>query len=223
MAARIKAPARRPILRFRFPLHRRNVLRPHRSRRHHPLDCGILSGTTRSIIAVAAASTMSVPVEATSHSSTSAAWPSRQLPCPESAPRSARAAPEASGPAPSMRRSVTKILVRAHRVRMRSVASVSGINRGARVRPRHDRREAPTGVPHTADRGSGGRAAAPCERVGRSPTASTSPAPAGDPAEVAHPRVQALYETWGFRGVGDRQPFSDSPLHTVVLAELPLA
>ncbi|WP_413798880.1 GNAT family N-acetyltransferase [Streptomyces iranensis] len=37
-----------------------------------------------------------------------------------------------------------------------------------------------------------------------------------------HPRVQALYETWGFRKVGERQPFPDSPVYAVMLAELPL-
>ncbi|MFI6093760.1 hypothetical protein [Streptomyces sp. NPDC051218] len=40
--------------------------------------------------------------------------------------------------------------------------------------------------------------------------------------EVKHPRLQALYEDWGFRKVGERQPFPDSPLYAVVLAELPL-
>ncbi|MEV5777113.1 GNAT family N-acetyltransferase [Streptomyces antimycoticus] len=37
-----------------------------------------------------------------------------------------------------------------------------------------------------------------------------------------HPRVQALYESWGFRKVGERQPFPDSPVYAVMLAELPL-
>lgn len=36
------------------------------------------------------------------------------------------------------------------------------------------------------------------------------------------PRVRALYESWGFRQVGVRQPFADSPLYAVMLAELPL-
>ena len=40
--------------------------------------------------------------------------------------------------------------------------------------------------------------------------------------DVKHPRVQALYETWGFRKVGERQPFPDSPVYAVMLAELPL-
>lgn len=38
-----------------------------------------------------------------------------------------------------------------------------------------------------------------------------------------HPRVQALYETWGFRKVGKRRPFPDSPVYAVMLAELPLS
>ncbi|MGW1267423.1 N-acetyltransferase family protein [Streptomyces sp. NPDC002491] len=40
--------------------------------------------------------------------------------------------------------------------------------------------------------------------------------------DIEHPRVQALYESWGFRQVGVRQPFADSPLYAVMLAELPL-
>nr|WP_247706873.1 N-acetyltransferase [Streptomyces liliiviolaceus] len=40
--------------------------------------------------------------------------------------------------------------------------------------------------------------------------------------DVEHPRVQALYEDWGFRKVGERRPFADSPLYAVMLAELPL-
>jgi len=38
-----------------------------------------------------------------------------------------------------------------------------------------------------------------------------------------HPKVQALYEGWGFKKVGDRRPFPDSPTYAVMLAELPLA
>jgi len=38
-----------------------------------------------------------------------------------------------------------------------------------------------------------------------------------------HPRVQALYESWGFRKVGEDQPFPDSPVFAVMLAELPLS
>ncbi|WP_070015182.1 GNAT family N-acetyltransferase [Streptomyces nanshensis] len=40
--------------------------------------------------------------------------------------------------------------------------------------------------------------------------------------DVTHPKVQALYESWGFHKVGERQPFADSPLYAVMLAELPL-
>ncbi|MFE0421151.1 GNAT family N-acetyltransferase [Streptomyces sp. NPDC058953] len=40
--------------------------------------------------------------------------------------------------------------------------------------------------------------------------------------DVEHPRVQALYESWGFRKVGERRPFPDSPQFAVMLAELPL-
>jgi ribosomal protein S18 acetylase RimI-like enzyme len=40
--------------------------------------------------------------------------------------------------------------------------------------------------------------------------------------DTEHPRVQALYETWGFRRIGVRQPFPDSPLYAVMIAELPL-
>ncbi|MFI0820497.1 GNAT family N-acetyltransferase [Streptomyces sp. NPDC021098] len=31
-----------------------------------------------------------------------------------------------------------------------------------------------------------------------------------------HPRVQALYESWGFRKVGEDQPFPDSPVFAVI-------
>ncbi|WP_045866038.1 GNAT family N-acetyltransferase [Streptomyces sp. WMMB 714] len=40
--------------------------------------------------------------------------------------------------------------------------------------------------------------------------------------DTTHPRVQALYERWSFRKVGERQPFPDSPKYAVMLAELPL-
>lgn len=35
-----------------------------------------------------------------------------------------------------------------------------------------------------------------------------------------HPKVQALYESWGYRHVGNRQPFPDSPNFAVMLREL---
>ncbi|MFI0899392.1 GNAT family N-acetyltransferase [Streptomyces sp. NPDC020983] len=41
--------------------------------------------------------------------------------------------------------------------------------------------------------------------------------------DVEHPRVQALYESWGYRKVGERQPFPDSPVYAVMIVELPLA
>ena len=40
--------------------------------------------------------------------------------------------------------------------------------------------------------------------------------------DTEHPKVQELYEGWGFRKVGERQPFADSPVYAVMLAELPL-
>ncbi|MGW6768920.1 N-acetyltransferase family protein [Streptomyces sp. NPDC055037] len=40
--------------------------------------------------------------------------------------------------------------------------------------------------------------------------------------DVEHPRVQGLYESWGFRKVGERRPFPDSPVYAVMLTELPL-
>ena len=38
--------------------------------------------------------------------------------------------------------------------------------------------------------------------------------------DTTHPRVQALYESWGYRKVGNRQPFADSPLYAVMLKQL---
>ncbi|MFE7409663.1 GNAT family N-acetyltransferase [Streptomyces laurentii] len=40
--------------------------------------------------------------------------------------------------------------------------------------------------------------------------------------DTEHPKVQAVYESWGFEKVGHRQPFPDSPVYAVMLAELPL-
>ncbi|MCL6281548.1 GNAT family N-acetyltransferase [Streptomyces albidoflavus] len=37
-----------------------------------------------------------------------------------------------------------------------------------------------------------------------------------------HPKVQQLYETWGYRRVGNRQPFPDSPNFAVMLRTLPI-
>lgn len=40
--------------------------------------------------------------------------------------------------------------------------------------------------------------------------------------DTRHPKVQVLYESWGYRKVGERQPFPDSPVFAVMLTELPL-
>jgi GNAT superfamily N-acetyltransferase len=40
--------------------------------------------------------------------------------------------------------------------------------------------------------------------------------------DTTHPRVEALYEAWGYRRVGTQRPFADSPLYAVMVAELPL-
>ncbi|MFE5484126.1 GNAT family N-acetyltransferase [Streptomyces sp. NPDC056527] len=41
--------------------------------------------------------------------------------------------------------------------------------------------------------------------------------------DTAQPRVQALYEAWGYHKVGERQPFPDSPRCAVMLHGLPEA
>jgi GNAT superfamily N-acetyltransferase len=41
--------------------------------------------------------------------------------------------------------------------------------------------------------------------------------------DAAHPRVQALYESWGYRKAGEDQPFPDSPVFAVMLVDLPLS
>jgi len=41
--------------------------------------------------------------------------------------------------------------------------------------------------------------------------------------DVTHPRVQALYEDWGFKKVGEQRAAPDSPIFAVMLAELPLS
>ncbi|MFH9677833.1 GNAT family N-acetyltransferase [Streptomyces sp. NPDC017405] len=38
--------------------------------------------------------------------------------------------------------------------------------------------------------------------------------------DPGHPKVEALYETWGYRRIGNRQPFPDSPNFTVMLRDL---
>ncbi|MFF2165438.1 GNAT family N-acetyltransferase [Streptomyces sp. NPDC058175] len=35
-----------------------------------------------------------------------------------------------------------------------------------------------------------------------------------------HPKVQALYENWGYRKIGNRQPFPDSPNFAVMIREI---
>ncbi|WP_435191948.1 hypothetical protein [Streptomyces sp. bgisy126] len=39
--------------------------------------------------------------------------------------------------------------------------------------------------------------------------------------DPAHPKIQSLYEAWGYRQVGNRQPFPHSPNFTVMLRGLP--
>ncbi|MFF4344297.1 GNAT family N-acetyltransferase [Kitasatospora sp. NPDC001540] len=41
--------------------------------------------------------------------------------------------------------------------------------------------------------------------------------------DPGHPRVKDLYESWGYRQVGYRQPFADSPRYAVMLRELAFA
>ncbi|WP_010468449.1 GNAT family N-acetyltransferase [Streptomyces sudanensis] len=38
--------------------------------------------------------------------------------------------------------------------------------------------------------------------------------------DVTHPKVQALYESWGYAKVGEQRPFADSPLYAVMLRSL---
>ncbi|MFE9340815.1 acetyltransferase [Streptomyces sp. NPDC007063] len=40
--------------------------------------------------------------------------------------------------------------------------------------------------------------------------------------DVTHPKVEALYTSWGYRKVGEDQPFPDSPVYAVMIANLPL-
>ncbi|MEU3529799.1 hypothetical protein AB0E62_39200 [Streptomyces sp. NPDC038707] len=37
--------------------------------------------------------------------------------------------------------------------------------------------------------------------------------------DTKRPRLQAMYEGWGYRKVGERQPFPDSPLYAVMLLD----
>ncbi|WP_432104075.1 GNAT family N-acetyltransferase [Streptomyces sp. bgisy091] len=38
--------------------------------------------------------------------------------------------------------------------------------------------------------------------------------------DVTHPKVQELYETWGYAKVGEQQPFADSPVYAVMVKRL---
>ncbi|MER6998709.1 GNAT family N-acetyltransferase [Streptomyces sp. NPDC000410] len=38
--------------------------------------------------------------------------------------------------------------------------------------------------------------------------------------DTKRPRLQAMYEGWGYRKVGEQQPFPDSPLYAVMLRDL---
>jgi len=38
--------------------------------------------------------------------------------------------------------------------------------------------------------------------------------------DVTHPKVQDLYETWGYEKVGEQRPFADSPLYAVMVKRL---
>lgn len=38
--------------------------------------------------------------------------------------------------------------------------------------------------------------------------------------DVTHPKVQALYESWGYAKAGEQQPFADSPVYAVMVKEL---
>ncbi|MER5494814.1 GNAT family N-acetyltransferase [Streptomyces sp. LE64] len=38
--------------------------------------------------------------------------------------------------------------------------------------------------------------------------------------DVTHPKVQDLYQTWGYQKVGEQQPFADSPLFAVMVKDL---
>ncbi|MFI8459067.1 GNAT family N-acetyltransferase [Kitasatospora sp. NPDC085464] len=35
--------------------------------------------------------------------------------------------------------------------------------------------------------------------------------------DTTHPRVQALYESWDYRKVGEQQPFEDAPVYAVMI------
>jgi hypothetical protein len=41
--------------------------------------------------------------------------------------------------------------------------------------------------------------------------------------EPTHPKVKALYESWGYQNVGDQQPFPDAPVYATMVRPLPRA
>ncbi|MFJ5780388.1 GNAT family N-acetyltransferase [Streptomyces sp. NPDC093094] len=38
--------------------------------------------------------------------------------------------------------------------------------------------------------------------------------------DVTHPKVQKMYETWGYEKAGEQRPFADSPLYAVMVKKL---
>ncbi|WP_206603704.1 hypothetical protein [Streptomyces sp. CB03238] len=38
--------------------------------------------------------------------------------------------------------------------------------------------------------------------------------------DVRHPKVQALYETWGHEKLGEQKPFDDSPVFAIMVKRL---
>ncbi|QGV80435.1 GNAT family N-acetyltransferase [Streptomyces ficellus] len=38
--------------------------------------------------------------------------------------------------------------------------------------------------------------------------------------DVTHPKVQELYESWGYEKAGEQQPFADSPMYAVMVRRL---
>ncbi|MFD4790200.1 GNAT family N-acetyltransferase [Streptomyces sp. NPDC058459] len=60
------------------------------------------------------------------------------------------------------------------------------------------------------------------ERLHRALMDSRDEALAALLVDVNHPKVQALYESWGYRKVAEDQPFPDSPVFAVMLLDLPL-
>lgn len=57
------------------------------------------------------------------------------------------------------------------------------------------------------------------ERLHREMLADRPEALAVLTVDTKRPRLQAMYEGWGYRKVGERQPFPDSPLYAVMLLD----